>query len=133
MESLPELKPPLYDRIGGRDGLLRLLRHFYADVRQHREIGPIFNARIHDWPAHLANIADFWSTALGGPPTYGRAMPAPHLALGLTPRHFEVWLDLWARQCAARLPRAEAAELSARAHAIGARLRHLTELAEQPA
>ncbi|MBK8859000.1 MAG: hypothetical protein IPN11_15360 [Opitutaceae bacterium] len=33
----------LFDRIGGRPALADLLRHFYADVRQHEEIGPIFS------------------------------------------------------------------------------------------
>jgi truncated hemoglobin YjbI len=36
----------LYQRIGGHEGISRLLRHFYADVRQDPMIGPIFNARI---------------------------------------------------------------------------------------
>ena len=51
---------PLFDRLGGRARLLYLLRHFYADVRQHEDIGPIFSAHITDWPAHLEKIADFW-------------------------------------------------------------------------
>ena len=39
----------LYDRIGGRETLTVLLRHFYADVWQHELIGPIFNRQIKDW------------------------------------------------------------------------------------
>jgi hypothetical protein len=43
----------LYQRIGGREGILNLLRHFYADVRQDPVIGPVFNARLkigkHTW------------------------------------------------------------------------------------
>ena len=35
----------LYHRIGGHEGISRLLRHFYADVRQDPMIGPIFNAQ----------------------------------------------------------------------------------------
>lgn len=49
----------LYERIGRREGLARLLRHFYADVRQDPVIGPIFNARIEHWGEHLAIIANF--------------------------------------------------------------------------
>ena len=59
MTTLPP--PSLYERIGGRDGLMLLLRRFYADVRQHHVIGPIFTARIDDWPSHLEKIAGFWS------------------------------------------------------------------------
>ena len=52
----------LYQRIGGSEGLSRLLRHFYADVRQDPLIGPIFNTQIKDWKHHLEVIASFWET-----------------------------------------------------------------------
>jgi len=32
----------LHQRIGGHEGISKLLRHFYADVRQDPLIGPIF-------------------------------------------------------------------------------------------
>ena len=125
-ESIP--LRPLYDRIGGRAGLLELLRYFYADVRQHAEIGPIFNAQIQDWPAHLEKIADFWSGVTGGPARYGGGMPMKHFPLGLEERHFEAWLGLWRRHCSIRLAPGEAAELSAIADMIGQRLRALIAL-----
>lgn len=115
----------LFDRIGGRAPLLKLLRYFYADVRQHTEIGPIFAAKITDWPAHLEKIADFWSGATGGPAQYTGAMPYKHLSLGLEEKHFAAWLGLWHRHCRAHLPPREAAELIARAEAIGQRLREI--------
>ena len=102
-----------------------LLRRFYADVRQHRELGPIFGARIADWPTHLATIADFWSGATGGPARYRGAMPARHQSLGLAERHFGAWLDLWERHCGAHLSGREAEELIALAHGIAQRLRVL--------
>lgn len=68
----------LYERIGRREGLARLLRHFYADVRQDPVIGPIFNARIEHWGEHLAIIANFWETVLGATRTYSGPMPAMH-------------------------------------------------------
>lgn len=115
----------LYDRIGGRAPLLQLLRHFYADVRQHREIGPIFLAQIHDWPAHLEKIADFWSGATGGPPRYSGPMPQRHFPLGLGETHFEAWLDLWRRNCRIYLGASEAEEMIRLAEGIGERLRML--------
>lgn len=115
----------LFDRLGGRPRLLNLLRHFYADVRQHREIGPIFNAQISDWPAHLEKIADFWSGATGGPARYSGPMPFKHLSLGLEEKHFAAWLDLWQRNCRAQLPPTEGAQLIAIAEAIGVRLRQI--------
>lgn len=115
----------LYERLGGRDAILRLLRHFYADVRQHNVIGPIFQAQIKDWPAHLEKIADFWSGATGGPPTYSGPMPQRHFPLGLAEAHFEAWLDLWRRHCRAHLAAPEAEEMIRLAEGIGERLREL--------
>jgi hemoglobin len=117
--------PPLFERLGGRAGLARLLRHFYADVRQHREIGPIFNQHIQRWPEHLEKIADFWSSATGGPSRYAGPMPQRHFPLGLGERHFEAWLDLWRRNCRIHLGEREAAEMIRLAESIGQRLREL--------
>lgn len=115
----------LFDRIGGREPLLRFLRHFYADVRQHREIGPIFAAKISDWPAHIEKIADFWSGATGGPARYTGPMPLKHIPLALEERHFAAWLDLWQRHCRAHLGAVEAGEMIGLAEAIGQRLREI--------
>lgn len=104
---------------------MQLLNYFYADVRQHREIGPIFLAHIGDWGAHLETIADFWSGVTGGPANYRGGMPLKHMPLGLEERHFQAWLDLWGRQCRARLAPAEAAEMIALAETIGQRLRFM--------
>lgn len=122
------MQPPatLYERIGGRDGLMLLLRRFYADVRQHDEIGPVFAARIDDWPAHLEKIAGFWSGLTGGPALYGGGMAARHIPLQLEEKHFQAWLGLWHCHCEAHLPAPEAAEMIAIAEAIGQRLRMIT-------
>jgi len=56
----------LYERIGGHEGILKLIKPFYADVRQHELLGPIFNAQVKDWSAHLEKIADFWALQAGG-------------------------------------------------------------------
>lgn len=122
----------LFERLGGRSRLEQLVLYFYADVRQHREIGPIFNAHVRDWPAHRAKIADFWSGVTGGPPAYGGAMPARHVALGLTENHFAAWLDLWQRHCRVHLPAREAEELIALTHGIARRLRQILGVAPAP-
>jgi len=115
----------LYERIGAHEGIAKLLRHFYADVRQHRVIGPIFNERIKDWPAHIAKIGEFWARATGGSSNYSGQMPLKHLNLDLEPRHFGSWLELWDANCRCYLPPREAREMSALAHEIGHRLRHI--------
>ena len=94
----------LYQRIGGHEGISRLLRHFYADVRQDPMIGPIFNDQIKDWNHHLEIIASFWETLIGGQSTYARPMPKKHLALGLREEDFERWLFLWQANCRIQCP-----------------------------
>lgn len=121
----PDQLSSLFERIGGRDGVMALLRQFYADVRQHREIGPIFNAQIQNWPEHLEKIGDFWTSATGGPPCYAGPMPQRHFPLGLAERHFEAWLDLWRRNCRIHLSPSAANDMIGLAEAIGERLRAL--------
>ena len=115
----------LFNRFGGRPKLLELLNYFYADVRQHYGIGPIFTAKITDWPAHIETIADFWSGVTGGPANYTGAMPMKHVPLGLEENHFQAWLELWSRHCQIRLAPTEAAELIALAVTIAQRLRQI--------
>lgn len=121
--AISALSPSLFTRIGGRPKLLELLKYFYADVRQHAEIGPIFAAHIRDWPAHIQKIADFWCGVTGGPSSYPGGMPMKHFPLGLEERHFAAWLGLWERQCRARLTSPEADDMIDVAQTIGRRLR----------
>jgi hemoglobin len=111
----------LFDRLGGRMPLLRLLPHFYADVRQHREIARVFTARITEWSAHLEKIAAFWYGANGGPSHYMGPMPTKHISLGLEERHCQAWHGLWSRHCHTQLTPAEAEDLSALAESISQR------------
>jgi hemoglobin len=111
--------------------LRTMLWHFYADVRQHAVIGPIFNERIKDWPEHVSKIAEFWARATGGASNYAGQMPVKHLTLGLQPEHFAAWLELWDWNCKRHLPAAEAAEMSALAHGIGQRLRQIVGAAKR--
>jgi hemoglobin len=71
---------------------------FYARARLDDVIGPVFNRVIlgPDWPAHLATIADFWSSMLLGSGRYGgRPMPK-HMAIPeLGDAHFMRWLRLF--------------------------------------
>jgi hemoglobin len=120
----------LFDRLGGRAGLLKLLKHFYADVRQHQLIGPVFMEHIEDWPAHLEVIADFWSGLTGGPAQYRGGMPIKHFPLGLTEAHFEAWLTLWKHNCRTQLTPQEAEEMTVLANRIGVRLREILRMTD---
>lgn len=112
----------LYQRLGEREGIALLLRHFYADVRQHAVLGPIFNQRIQDWPAHLARIGDFWARQTGGPSRYDGGFGAAHLPLGIKPPHLEHWLGLWEFNCRRHLAAPEAEEMVILARKIGDQL-----------
>jgi hemoglobin len=117
----------LYERLGGHDGILKLIKPFYADVRQHELLGPIFNAQIKDWDAHLAKITDFWALQTGGESRYGGGFARAHLNLGLQPEHFQNWLALWEFNNARSLPPSEAAAMNALAHELGRRLFAMTQ------
>lgn len=72
-----------------------IVDHFYDACRRDALLGPIFEARIHDWPGHLATIRDFWSSALLRTRRYtGRPIEA-HEALSLRPEHYARWFSLW--------------------------------------
>jgi hemoglobin len=73
----------------------RLVRGFYARVRQDPLIGPVFDARIRDWEPHLQRMCAFWSSvALMSGRYHGQPMPK-HLPLPVDGRHFDRWLELF--------------------------------------
>jgi hemoglobin len=73
-----------------------LVEAFYAEVRRDPLLGPIFEARVHDWPEHLDKLSAFWSSVVLMTGRYkGRPMPV-HLAISEISRaHFERWLALF--------------------------------------
>jgi hemoglobin len=73
-----------------------LVEAFYARIRVHPVLGPIFAAKIVDWPPHLQRMKDFWaSIAIESGRFRGNPM-LKHIAIaGLSPAHFEMWLGLW--------------------------------------
>jgi len=77
--------------------IVELVHQFYGRIREDAELGPIFNAHVHDWDRHLATMVSFWSSLLIGAGTYdGTPMPK-HVALpGLRAELFERWLDIFA-------------------------------------
>lgn len=92
----PELTAELMDRTGLDEAILTELVHrFYARIREDAELGPIFEPRISDWPAHLARMVDFWSSvALMTGRYHGAPLPA-HLGLPVNWSHFARWLALF--------------------------------------
>lgn len=73
----------------------RLVRGFYARVREDELIGPVFAARITDWEPHLQRMCAFWSSVALLTGTYhGQPMPR-HMPLPIDARHFDRWLALF--------------------------------------
>ncbi|HEV2692726.1 MAG TPA: group III truncated hemoglobin [Verrucomicrobiae bacterium] len=118
---------PLYDRLGGHAGILKLIKPFYADVRQHSVLGPIFNSHVTDWPAHMEKIAEFWALQAGGESKYRGGFAGAHMSLGLQAEHFQHWLGLWELNNARSLAPREAAEMNGLAHRLASRLFMVTQ------
>ena len=117
----------LYERLGGHDGILKLIKSFYVDARQHSVLGSIFNSHIPDWPAHLEKIADFWALQTGGPTRYRGGFAGAHMPLGLQAEHFQHWLGLWELNNGRHLAPHEAKEMNRLAHDFGRRLFAMTQ------
>ncbi len=104
----------------------RFVDAFYAKVREDAILGPIFNARVHDWPAHLATLKRFWASVLHNAGTYsGRPMPL-HIAIPeITRSHFDHWLALFRQTLDELAPASAATEaVHARARMIADSLMH---------
>jgi hemoglobin len=97
-----------------------LVNRFYARVRLDPMIGPLFDDAIHDWPAHLDQLVDFWSSVMLGKGRYkGRPVPAHYKHIDrLTPEMFGRWLALWGETTSELLAPAPAAALQAKAARI---------------
>jgi hemoglobin len=74
----------------------QLVDRFYASIRTHDVLGPIFAEHITDWPSHLARMKNFWSSLIVGTGQYHGNPMAKHIAIpGIGPAHFKAWLGLW--------------------------------------
>lgn len=79
------------------DYISLLVDSFYARIREHEELGPIFNAAIGDkWDAHLTRMKAFWaSVALNAGAYSGKPVPVHQKLSGLQRAHFKTWLALF--------------------------------------
>ena len=70
----------------------RLVRGFYARVREDSMIGPIFAERIVDWAPHIERMCAFWSSVVLISGRYHGQPMRKHLPLPIDGRHFDRWL-----------------------------------------
>ncbi|GAB4386017.1 group III truncated hemoglobin [Albidovulum sp.] len=103
----------------------RVVRRFYAAVREHPVLGPVFAAHVRDWPAHEARIAAFWRNAILSERGYdGNPLEVHRRAGNVRPGMFAPWLALFDDTLARELRPETAAAWSALAHRIGRALRY---------
>ncbi|MEW6122167.1 MAG: group III truncated hemoglobin [Pseudomonadota bacterium] len=100
---------------------------FYAKVRRDPQLGPVFEAAVEDWPAHMDVLTDFWCTVALRTPRYKGNPLAAHKALPLPPvvfgALFPVWLGLWRETARERFAPAEAEALIEKAERIAESLK----------
>lgn len=114
--------PPRFD-ITEQD-ITRVTRVFYAAIRRHEVLGPVFAGHVSDWPAHEDRIAAFWRNAILYQRGYDGNPMRVHMAAGdVRPEHFGDWLMLFDETLRRMLTPEQAAAWSALAHRIGAGLR----------
>ena len=101
-----------------------LVHSFYADVRAHPLLGPVFEAALQGrWEAHLARLVDFWCTVALGARSFKGDVFGKHMALtGVTPAHFAAWVGLWQQHTTRLFAPELAQELQIAAHGIARNL-----------
>jgi hemoglobin len=69
---------------------------FYGKIQRDELLGPIFNARIADWPAHLARMKAFWRSVLHNSGEFAGNPMLKHMVIpGIGLEHFSHWLELF--------------------------------------
>jgi hemoglobin len=91
------MTPTLYEWMGGKPAISRLLDTFYGRVPSDPTLAPVFAGMS---PAHAAHVADFIAEVFGGPKTYSVEhgghpnMIGRHLGRALTETQRKRWLAL---------------------------------------
>lgn len=73
-----------------------LVEQFYEAIRADEMLGPIFGAKVTDWPSHLARMKDFWASIMLESGRFSGSPMRKHVAIGgLDAAHFSQWQSLW--------------------------------------
>lgn len=70
---------------------------FYARMRKHPELGPIFESRLGGaWDSHMERLTDFWMTMLGGGTLYrGNPFEVHRKIEEMAEHQFDDWLAIF--------------------------------------
>ncbi|MGL4287391.1 MAG: group III truncated hemoglobin [Phreatobacter sp.] len=96
----------------------RLIERFYGKVRQDPALGPLFDAAVHDWDAHVGILQAFWTRVMLGQGLYKGDPLGVHRRLPLKSDMFAIWLGLWRATTAELFEPEIAAQFDARAEKI---------------
>lgn len=88
---------PHPDAVGITEEIIRtVVNEFYVRARRDQRLGPVFEAHVADWDAHLQKMTDFWSAALLRTGRYsGRPVERHRPIGGLDAGHFHRWIELF--------------------------------------
>jgi hemoglobin len=96
----------------------KVIRAFYARVREDKVLAPIFESRIADWAPHLDKMFAFWSSLTLHTGRYHGQPMAKHMPLAVDARHFDRWLALFEKTAREVCPPAAAARFIERARRV---------------
>lgn len=114
--------PPRFDITPA--GIDAQVAAFYARVRAHEVLGPVFARHVTDWPAHEAKIASFWRNAILHERGYqGRPQQVHMQRPEVLGEHFPIWLDLFEKTAREVLSPPQADAWNALARRIGEGMR----------
>ncbi|UWQ61791.1 group III truncated hemoglobin [Leisingera caerulea] len=98
----------------------RVVAVFYARIRAHPVLGPVFAAHVSDWPEHEEKIAGFWRNAILRERSYSGNPMRVHVSRpDVKAEHFPMWLGLFHEVLRAELPERTALQWGALADRIG--------------
>lgn len=101
-----------------------LVDHFYEKVRRDPQVGPIFNAAVHDWDQHKQLLTSFWASVALRAGSYRGNPMAAHRPHPIRAEHFDHWLALWSETCEEELDEAHAGQMLEYAQRIGRSLKY---------
>ncbi len=110
---------------GLESALDRLIPQFYERICADAVLGPIFTDAVADWPAHHAQLIDFWSSVMLATGRYKGNPVAVHARHRdrIAPAMFDRWLAIWEQTTEELMPPADALALQAKAARIAESLK----------
>lgn len=112
-----------------REDIKMVIDNFYAQIKQDKLIGYIFNeiAQVN-WETHLPIMYDFWESTVLGTVEFKRNVMLPHILLNekiaLKPEFFDRWMQLFTQTINAFYAGENAEAMKSRAKNISAVMQH---------